>query len=196
MSTYLTRMRANAFGMPMLDDYGMDAYPERFEPDPTDDHMQRQVMALLDMDEPARQVRTPVQNDALEAVADVLVGALRDAGAIAPVAVLADLDMNAPAKRRRTEREIVPAREPDFYDEGMAWWISDLGAVGFEVEHHEVAAERLDNHGWKVRQGILPSECGFVVMPHSDEPWSAGMGRCNLAYALWTIALDAVAVTA
>lgn len=186
MSTYISRLRANDFGQPILDDYGMDALPERFETDPTTvDCLQRQVMALLDIEAPAKATWEKI-SAANNASADI----------IAREWVLAELDMDAPAKTVRhtvTEGAMTPiSREPDYYDRDMAWWIGEDGVVGYAVEHYAKAASVLVDHGFKVRQGALPSEFGFVVMPYDDKPWSAGMGRCNHAYTLWTIAEDAV----
>lgn len=194
MSTYLTRMRANAFGMPMLDDYGMDALPERFEPDPSDDYTQRQIMALLDMEAPAKCAQPQPVTQELDEVVDALVEVLRKADVIAPVAVMAVLDMEAPAKQRHlvTEGASLPiSREPDFYDADLAWWVGEYGAVGYAVEHYAKAASVLADHGAKVRAGVLPSEYGFTVTPYGDT-WQAGLGKCNHAYTLWTIAADAV----
>lgn len=211
MSITITRGKFTDMGMPLARerDRNSDWWSLRDDHTPAEAidieaRVATQIHALLDMEAPAKQVQTPVETDVLDEVADRLVDLLAwCTGIIAkpePVAVLAVLDMDAPAKQVRhtvTEGACSPiTRQPDFFDEGMAWWVSDLGAVGFEAEHYAKAAEVVQDHGFKVRQGVLPSEFGFVVMPHCDEPWSAGMGKRNLAYTLWTIAADAVEVTA
>lgn len=129
----------------------------------------------------------------MDEIADTLVLALDGAGVIEHKAIMALIDLDAPAKVRMTVNEAVTpiTREPDFYDADMAWWIGEHGAVGYGVEHQAKAASVAMDHGTKVRQGVLPDEFGLVVMPFGPT-WQAGMGKSNLAYTLWTIAQDSV----
>lgn len=112
--------------------------------------------------------------------------------------IIALLDANEPANTTLMKPRVIPgavdtiSRQPDYFDAGMAWWIGEHGAIGYDALTWSKAASVADNHGIKVRNGILPSEDGFVTNTFAMTTWSAGMGKSNLAYMLWTIVQDAV----
>lgn len=203
MSDYMTRLGAklgtNDFGMVLLDrDSDTDWWNQRDDlpvgdESVLDERLHSQIDALLG----EAKIQTRVQNDIMrtEACADALVGLLDGLGVIEKPNLLALLDASMPAKvtNRVTDGWVMPiSRQPDFYDNGMAWWVGEYGVVGYNATCWSKAASVIEGHGIKVTQAVTPSEYGFTVEPYGL-PFEACMGKGrNLAYTLWTIAEQAV----
>lgn len=73
------------------------------------------------------------------------------------VAALLDQDMPA----------LVPERtilEPDFYDEGKAWWIGTDAVVGYDALTFHLIGDILVRGGWLARR-TTPADHGITVEP-------------------------------
>ena len=103
------------------------------------------------------------------------------------IGVFAALDLNEPAK-------IVRLREPDMYDEGKAFWLTDQAVVSTDIERVEHVSEILRNAprlktwdlGW-VR--LHPNHYGIEVDSYFDHGRGAEPVPAQVA---WEVALDAV----
>lgn len=175
MSTYLTRLPQSPFGAPILDDYGQDDLSgEIFDAD----------VAL----------RTDEVVHTREVVNDLL-GMTTTARKREPHVLVAEFDTKAPARPRRgalyEEWSVAISRQPDFWDDGKAWWIGEHGAVGYNGERWAQALSVTEDHGSLSLQGVTPDQYGLVVMPHYDGLWATqafAKPELNHAYMLWTIA--------
>jgi len=115
--------------------------------------------------------------------------------------LVVDMDLLEPAKPvKHTVTPLTISNEPHFFEDGMAWWITDYGVVGYDMRSWSKAASVAADHGVKARSGKLPTDYGFTVLALDETvgelppemAWPAGMGRRNYAYTLWTIVHHAV----
>lgn len=117
-------------------------------------------------------------------------------------AVIAFVDPNAPAK---VVQHVGATREPDFYDNGLAFWIGDDGTVAVPIEDFLADAtadvawakaglvDTLAQEGWYARTGVRTVEKGIAVLPHGDVPTTAPIGHA-FEYHTWRMAHDTIVV--
>lgn len=168
MSTYLTRLPATEFGLPILDDFGLDDLSAHlFDEEPMDAAaFDERLKAILG--EPMIEVPFTV------------------------TAALLTADM--PAKPQPAEGYVT--RTPDLYDGDMAWWIGEGATVGCPVDMVAKAADRAENGGTYARTGAYPCEQGFIVLPHSAKAVATqvALSKHQEQYDLWRAVQDTILV--
>lgn len=173
ISNHVDRLPRTPFGVPLLDDYGQDdlnVYRDDIALEAQEVLIQEQIDTILGLPVPHQRE----QGESL---------------------ILAVLDISAPAKPKRgtihEDWSMDSSRQPDLWEDGLAWWIGEFGAVGYDAERWSQALSVCEDHGNKVLRAVMPSDYGLVVYPHYEYIWETkafAKVENNLSYMLWTIA--------
>lgn len=172
------------FGQPLLDDYGQDNlfpiivdFHGAVDPASTD---------RLDLDIAHLLGETPEWGG--RSLSDDEIAERITRMGTPVTSIVAVLDDDEPAMLR-----VSTTAEPDFYDDGFAWWIGADATIGCATDMQHKAAEVAERGGWLARTGSYPSAYGFVVMPHNfGEVLSGPLSKHNDQHALWRMVQDTI----
>ncbi len=168
-----TPRATNDFGMPILQDYGVDGLFEIFadwhdEPE-SPDRVQYDLTVLLGE-----------ERHHIEAKPTCEVGA--------QITALLSDDMPA---------MLTGTKVCDFVEDGIKWWIGADAAVGVPEGMVRKITLLAEQGGWHSRQGTPPEAFDIIVVPHvEDEEFTGPLSKHNEEYALWRMVQDALLVDA
>lgn len=95
------------------------------------------------------------------------------------------------------EADALAIREPDFFDDGMAFWIGGDLAIGCPIQNLAARmAQDIDASGWFARRHVTPWERGFALELHGDTVPSHPAKPDDDCYSLWRLVTDTVLVPA